>query len=158
GKIVLLKPAELGLADGQIISVNRTAGEAYITLAAKDHVRPGMPFICYDARVGVQAGGAGAQVGGLEVLEVGEECSRCRITAVAQNRPLEGGDLIANSVFQRDKDRKTRFVIRGDVDLDGDGVATEAERERLIAMIVRYGGQVDEKLSPLTDYIILGAR
>jgi hypothetical protein len=150
----------VGEPDGQVIRVNGATGELYINLTKKDRVLPGMTFTVYDPRLGVRFGTDDAALGNgsIEVLEVGDVNTLCRITRVTKDRAIQANDLIANLVYHNDRTRKFRFTIYGDFDLDGDGVATAAERDRLISMIIRWGGQVDDDVTSQTDYLVIGAR
>jgi hypothetical protein len=150
----------VGESDGQVIRVNGATGEVYISLTAKDRIMPGMTFTAYDPRTGVRWGSEEAAEGNgsLEVIEVGQSTSLCRITRTTKNRAIQAGDLIANLVYHNDKTRKFRFTILGNFDLDGDGVATAVERDRIILLIQRWGGQVDDDVTSQTDYLVVGER
>jgi FtsZ-binding cell division protein ZapB len=150
----------VGEADGKVIRVNGTTGEVYINLGKKDRLMPGMPFTAYDPRLGVRFGtDESAQGNGsLEVIEVGDTSSICRITRTSRDRAIQNGDLIANIIYHNDRTRKFRFTVFGDFDLDGDGIATAAERDRLITLINAWGGQVDDSVSSQTDYLVLGEK
>jgi len=140
--------------------VNQATQECYILLGKKDRVVPGLTFTAYDPRLGVRYGtDEQAQGNGsLEVIQVGETTSLCRITRVTTGRAIQVGDLIANPVYHTDRTRQFRFVIRGDFDLDGDGVATAAERDRIVRLVVSWGGIVEDKVNPQTDFVVMGSR
>jgi hypothetical protein len=150
----------VGEPDGRVVRVNGATGEVYINLGKKDHVTPGLPFSIYDPRTGVRFGtDASAQGNGsIEVIEVGEETSLCRITRTTKDRAIQANDLVANVVYHNDRSRRFRFTVFGDFDLDGDGAATAAERDRLITLIQSWGGQVDDDVSSQTDYLVLGEK
>ena len=121
---------------------------------------PGMTFTAYDPRTGVRytSDDAAAGNGSMEVIEVGETMSLCRITRTTRNRAIQANDLIANLVYHNDRTRKFRFTVLGNFDLDGDGVYTAAERERIILLIKRWNGQVDDDVTSQTDYLVVGTR
>ncbi len=151
----------VGEPDGRVLRVNASAGEVYINLTSRDNrVMPGLTFTCFDPRTGVRFGTDEAALGdgSIEVIQVGENSTLCRITRVTKDRTIQAGDLIANIVYHNDKGRTFRFVVYGDFDLDGDGVATAAERERLVGLIRNWGGQVDNAVSTQTDYLVMGAK
>jgi hypothetical protein len=162
-------PDARAVAAGKIVRVQAGAGECYINIGRKDRVTNGLTFVVHDATAGVR-GRAGegkdttatqgdteaAGKGSLEVIQVGENESRCRITRTTKGQVIQAGDLIANFAYTASKDRKSRFVVAGDFDLDGDGASTAAERDRVISMITSTGGTIDEKLSPQTDFLVLG--
>jgi hypothetical protein len=150
----------VGEPDGRVVRVNGAAGEVYINLGKKDRLSPGMPFTCYDPRTGVRFGSddAAAGNGSIEVISVGEDTSICRVTRTSKDRTIQADDLISNIVYHNDRTRKFRFTVFGDFDLDGDGVVTAAERDRLIVLIKRWGGEVDDDVTSQTDYLVLGAK
>ena len=150
----------IGEADGRVVRVNGATGEVYINLGKKDRMTPGLPFTAYDPRTGVRFGtDESAQGNGsIEVIQVGEEMSLCRVTRSTKDRAIQADDLIANIVYHNDRTRKFHFTVFGDFDLDGDGVATAAERDRLIVLIKSWGGQVDDDVTSQTDYLVLGAK
>jgi hypothetical protein len=152
----------VGEPDGTVLRVSPTNGEVYINLTrTADHVVPGLTFTVYDPRLGVRYGTNEAPnlgKGSIEVIEPGTTSSLCRITKAVEGESIQVGDLIANPVYHNSKLRKTRFVISGDFDLDGDGVATADERERLVRLITSWGGIVEDKVSTQTDYVVMGTR
>ncbi len=152
--------SQVGEPDGTVLHYNAAAGEVYISLTAKDHVKAGMTFTCYDPQLGVRYGTDEQAKGNgtIEVTQIGSESSICRITSTTPGHAIQTGDLISNIVYHNDKSRKYHFVVYGDFDLDGDGVATAAERDRLISMINTYGGQVDDQVTAQTDYVVMGTR
>ena len=153
---------------GTIIRARPGTSECYINLGRKDRVVPQLTFSIHDPRVGVKLSAdteltpkTDADVGGkggLEVIEVGENESLCRVTFLKKGQTVQQGDLIANMIYQHDRARKLHFVVFGDFDLDGDGVATATEHDRLVRMITGWGGVVDDNLTAETDYLVLGVR
>ncbi len=147
-------------AAGKVVRAATGSGEVYINLGRRDHVSPGLTFAVYDPQTGVRfdTDQDAAGKGSLEVLAVGDNESLCRVTKSTPGQAIQSGDLIANPVYQHDKNRQFHFVVVGDFDLDGDGVATPAERDRLIQMIKSWGGVIDDKLSTQSDFLVAGAR
>jgi len=150
----------VGEADGRVIAVNGVTNEVYISLTSKDRVMPGIPFTIYDPRTGVRFGNDDQALGNgsIEVISVGPSSSICRITRTTKGRAIQTGDLIANLVYHNDRTRKFHFTVFGDFDLDGDGVATAAERDRLVVLIKSWGGEVDDDITSQTDYLVLGEK
>jgi hypothetical protein len=150
----------VGEPDGRVVRVNGASGEVYINLGENDRISPGMPFTAYDPRTGVRFGTDDSALGdgSLEVISVGKDSAVCRITRTTKNHAIQAGDLISNIVYHNDKTRKYHFTVCGDFDLDGDGVYTAAERDRLIVLIKRWGGEVDSDVTSQTDYLVLGAK
>ena len=145
---------------GTIVRAATGAGDVYISLGSRDHITPGLTFAVYDPQSGVRFDNDedAAGKGSIEVLDVGEHESLCRITSNTKGQAVQAGDLIANPVYQHDKNRVFHFVVVGDFDLDGDGVATPAERERLIRLVKNWGGVIDDKVTTQTDFLVAGIR
>jgi hypothetical protein len=141
-------------ADGQVVRVNRQ--EVSINLGKKDRVRPGMVFTLYDSRTGVEPGEPGN--GKIEVMEVYGEFSICRVREMVKNRGIQTRDFVYNRVYHHDKNRALRFAVFGEFDLNGDGVATAAEREQLELMVTARGGKLDKEVGVKTDYLVVGSR
>jgi hypothetical protein len=150
----------VGEADGRVVRVNAANGEAWIDLGADQRIVPGLTFTVYDPRTGVRFGNeeVAAGKGSLEVISPGQngQPSLCRISRTTKGQAIQPNDLIFNVAYNTDKNRKSRFTIVGDIDLDGDGVATAEERDRLISLVTRWGGQVDPTVSTQTDYLVTG--
>lgn len=143
--------------DAKIIRNGISQDEVYVNLGRKDRVTVGLTFAVYDPRLGVGSGVEGRGKGAIEIMDVGENESLARIIRFERGNSILSGDTIANPVFSRDRNRKYRFMVFGDFDLDGDGVATSAERDRVVRMIESWGGQIDAKLDTQTDFVVLGA-
>lgn len=161
------------VANGKVIRSDSISGDVYINIGRADRVVPGLSFNIYDSRTGVVTDGAGMRgKAAIEVVDVGERESRCRVTHTEKNQSLQPGDLLFNVVWTNDKTRTLHFVVYGDFDIDGDGDATALEREKLVRMIKDWGGKVDDikfvketkgdvtqelaTLDPQTDYLVLG--
>lgn len=153
------KPGDkaMTVADGKIIRASLGSSEIWINLGKKDNVKTGLTFAVYDPRLGVNSGPEGRGKGAIEVIEVGDNQARARVIHTEKGQSIMQDDLIANLAYHRTKDRKSRFVIYGDFDLDGDGVSTPGEREKLERLVATWGGVIDDKLTTQTDYLVVGA-
>ena len=142
-------------ADGAVIRISEDGREVYIDLGAKDRIAPGIPFACYDARLVISKD---SRIATLEVVEVGEDFSRCTITELRKGRKIAVGDPVSNPVYHANRDRKPRFVLAGDFDLQNAGIATLHDRQRVEALIRTWGGRIDARVTAQTDYVVMGAR
>ncbi len=145
---------------GTIVRAATGSGDVYINLGRRDHVTPGLTFAVYDPQSGVRfdTDEDAAGKGSIEVVEVGESESLCHVTTTTKGQAVQSGDLIANPVYQHDKNRQFHFVVVGDFDLDGDGLATAAERDRLVRLMKAWGGVLDDKITTQTDFLVAGTR
>jgi hypothetical protein len=146
--------------DGTVVRAAPGNGEVYISLGRRDRVVSGLTFAVYDPRLGVRIGSDAdaAGKGGIEVVDVSETESLCRVTHTTRGQNIQAGDIIANPVYHQDRSRTFRFVVSGDFDLDGDGVATAGERQRLEQMITHWGGTIEPNVTTQTDFLVVGAR
>ena len=153
------KPTDIQ-ADGLIIRVNKATKEAYINLTKKDPVVPGITFRIYSPKSTAKPGTTEDDLGSgsLEVVEVGDKSTLCRITRTTPGHEIKADDLLSNLIFHTNLIHKFHLVLVGDFDLDGEGVATPAERDKVAALVVKWGGQVDEQVTPQTDCILAWVR
>jgi predicted nucleic acid-binding Zn-ribbon protein len=145
-------------------TINSVASEdvVYIDLGQGEHILPGMTFEVYNRHDGVPKLGDGmssedmpAGEGAIEVEQVGAYSSQCRIIKTEVGQHINQGDLIANLVY----DRNTRFdfVVYGKFDLGQTGQPKDADREKIEALIIKWGGKIQPKIDPDTDFVVMGA-
>ncbi|MFO0830670.1 MAG: hypothetical protein U0637_02390 [Phycisphaerales bacterium] len=150
---------EAALVDGGIISVNEGDRTAAINLGRKQKVVLGMTFAVYSTPQAIKPDDAGVYSPGkatLEVINVGETSSTCRITSEMRGNPVVRGDVLANAVY--DPNKVYKFVVYGSFDADRDGVATPVEKDGLEAMIRAWGGDVVGDVQGDVDFVVLGER
>jgi len=131
----------------------------YIDLGYGNHVSPGLTFEVYDRFEGIpKMGDADTDLpkgkASIEVINVGQNSSLCRVTRMATGQTLTQGDLCANLVY--DRNTKLKFYIYGKFDMDNNGVATDAEAEVIKNLITRWGGQIVDKLGTEVDFVVMG--
>lgn len=134
----------------------------YIDLGFGDHIVPGITFEVYDKLVGMpklpNAPTTNIDLpkgkATIEIIEVGQVSSRCRIQSVRPGQQVSQGDLCANLIY--DKFVKPTFYVYGDFDFDQNGIATAGEGENIKNLIIRWGGKVADKLTIDVDYVIMG--
>ena len=139
-------------ADGKIIRVFPDERLCYINLGREDNVMPGLPFSVYSKETGIPSSGEGKAK--IEVINVGETTSECRIVEWDRTEPIMPGDLIANIAF--DRTRTYKFVVEGEFDLYGTGRPDPLGNEKIRSLIKRFGGKVLDSVSVDTDFVVMG--
>jgi hypothetical protein len=81
--------------------------------------------------------------------------AECKILWKAPNAVLLEGDLIANPVY--DPSKPPTFLVLGQFDLNRDGAMDREGAANIEALISNWGGKVSKELTPMTDFIVLGA-
>jgi len=138
--------------DGKIILIDAQNKVVHINIGADDHVYRGLTFSVYDRHGSIPKDGKPkAQI---EVFDVAKNYSAARIISEDRRRPILEGDVIANLIW--DSDKQNTFVIAGDFDLNQDGNIDPDAYDRLVALIKKWGGTVAETITVDTDYLILG--
>lgn len=150
---------EASLADGRIIGLADSGQRVYLSIGSNQKVQLGMTFSVYpDANAihpdanGVYPRGKGT----LEVVALSPDSATARITGETRGNPIVKGDVIANPLY--DPHKVYRFVVFGNFDTDGDGVATPLERQSVEAMIKDWGGEIVNDLTGDVDFLVLGQR
>lgn len=146
-ELVSLKP------DGFIVSINDAESIAYINLTNKDHIYRGLTFTIYDSYQEIPKHGKGK--GSIEVIEMMDTISKCRITEVDLANPIMEKDIIANLVW--DLDRKYTFCVAGNFSVTNDTPASMAGRDIIVNLIEGWGGEVTNNVSISTDFLVLGS-
>lgn len=152
--------------------IERITGEnVFINLGSFDKLKPGITFSVLPATVGGKNVINRQRKGGIEVTEVvGPKLAKARIIDQTNpyGDPLVAGDLIYNPAWQ--PGLKTRVVLAGIIDLNGDGVD---DTQEFVNILERQGVVIDGyldlrdltlkgregrdgKVRELTDYLILG--
>jgi len=145
--------AGLRVADGYVVRVVTGEGIVYINLGANDGVRRGMTFSVYSRLTGVTPDGKGKAT--LEVVEAFDITSECKVTSSTPGQPILENDLVANPIF--DRQRELNFLVAGDFDLDFDGKIDDPGGRQVCALIRSFGGKVVDQLDTRTDFVVVGA-
>ncbi len=139
-------------ADGQILRAVPGSEVVYINLGATDDVKVGMRFEVYSQTREVPEGLRGKA--SLEVVTAMEQTAECRVTRREPDQPIIEGDVIVNIAYERQ--RKPRFVVRGEFDLNYDGVPDLDGAVRVANLIDQWGGQVVNELDERVDFVVIG--
>ena len=92
----------------------------------------------------------------IEVINVGGYTATCRVNAETKGSPVVKGDVVANAVY--DPSKTYKFVVFGNFDTNGDGIATPLEKSDMVAMIEGWGGKVATELAGDIDFLVLGEK
>ncbi|MDX2199549.1 MAG: hypothetical protein SF069_11335 [Phycisphaerae bacterium] len=153
-----LKPSQfdpdaiLRNADGKVLRAIPGSDVVYVGLGERDGVSVGLGLEVY-SKTGEQRDGVRGKAS-LEIVTISEKVSECRVTRRTAGAPILEGDLCVNIAFA--KDRKPKFVVRGDFDLNYDGNVDAAGREGIEALVRQWGGQVADELNESVDYLVIG--
>lgn len=144
--------AILNKADGVIIRAVPGSDVVYINLGAQDGLKAGMGFEVFSRynRDGAQARGKAS----LEVVTLLPQTAECRVRRTTPGQPIVEGDIVVNLAYERD--RKPKFVVIGDFDLNYDNAIDYDGRDQVAALIQQWGGQVVDTLDESTDFVVVG--
>ena len=151
---------EYSLVDATILALNPGDGTVTLSIGRKNRVTLGLTFEVYgdagairpDAKTGEYPPGKGT----LEVVSVGSETSIARILRERKGNPIVRGDVVANAIYDPNKNYK--FVVYGNFDPQHTGAPTSLGAEDIKARIKGWGGEVVDELSGDVDFLVLGAR
>lgn len=141
---------------GHVVSVFPQERRAYIDLGRKNKITAGLTFEVFDQSTGValnekrELRGKGT----IEVINISDTTAECRITRLEPRAQILEGDLLVNAVY--DPNMTFKFHVFGDFDIDSQGEATRADKTRIEAMVVDYGGILQKEITPDTDFLVLG--
>lgn len=157
-QIQALKPSRfdpnaiLTQADGRILRAVPGSDVVYINLGESDGLKPGMGFEVFSQTPTGRRGLRGKA--SLEVVTTMGDTSECRVKRRVAERPIIEGDIVVNIAF--DRERKPKFVIRGQFDLDYDDQVDPRGAERIANLVREWGGQVVAELDETVDYVVIG--
>lgn len=150
-------PAKLSTArnpDGRILTAVPGDKVVYINLGRKNALTLGLKFAVYSSQTGIpEDGKAKAQI---EVASISDSSAECVITAIVPGALIMEGDLIANPIY--DPHNPMTFVVAGEFDMDRDGMSDRNGDQMIVDLVRSWGGKVSDELTPLTDFVVLGAK
>ena len=132
-------------AVGTILQVEDRTSRVIIDLGSKERAFPGLLFEVFSYEKG-----AYVEKGMLEVIEVKDGISVCRILSHKNRRlhPLAKDDRIGNPTYH--PRRPKTFVIAGEFE--------RYNKADLESFIKRSGGQIATKIGPGVDFLVAGNR
>ncbi len=140
--------------DGKVLMAKPGEDTVFINLGARDRLVLGIRFAVYPPDTGIPSSGQAKAT--IEVIEIGEDVSTCRILQDNALFPILEGDLVANPVY--DRQRSLTFYVLGEFDFDYDGRDDPNGKATLQAVIKENGGLIADELSARIDFVIAGAR
>jgi hypothetical protein len=158
-KDILAAPPEESLADGKVIALNGD-GTITVDVGRKDKAILGMTFAVYPNAGTIKPDAVSGEYprgkANLEVINIGETSSTCRIVSETKGNPIVRGDVVANAVY--DPKKVYTFLVYGNFDANGDGVATPPEADDVKALITGWGGKAVDDMAGNIDFLVLGQR
>ncbi len=150
---------EYALVDGQVIGISPGDRTVTIGVGRRDRVTLGLTFEVYTDSGAIRPDADGEYPRGkaaLEIIRIDEASSVARVIRENNRNPVTPGDVIANALY--DPDKQYSFVVFGNFDMDSDGASTAQERNDIEGLINEWGGLLEDDLSGRTDFLVLGDR
>lgn len=145
--------------DGKIVRV--LGDRVFINLGTGNQVAPGLTFEVYSS-LGIPTVGPDAsqdiQLEGkasIQVINVQQGTSECKVLRVAPGQVVNEGDAIANLAY--DKNLAYNFYVFGKYNLDNKGEPTERDTEIIKRLVTQFGSKVGDQISTATDFVVIGA-
>ena len=140
--------------------------KVFVNIGEGDQVSPGMTFEIFDRNRPVpnpslKAGGKPSPdsdyqgKAALEVTRVLANSSECRVIRKDPGATITVGDAVVNLIYS--KDTKLDFVVYGQFDLNHDKRPSDADADAIRRLVTQWGGQVDDKVTVATDFLVLGS-
>lgn len=145
-KDILTKP------DAKIVRAIPGSDIVYISLGRRDGIKPGFSFEVFSPE-GERSDDFRGKAS-IEVTYADERTSECRVLRSSYGRPIVEGDNVVNIAYE--PNRKPKFVLRGEFDLDYDGIPDAEGAENVTAIIRAWGGQVVPELDETVDFVVVG--
>lgn len=151
---------EAALVDGRIVRTNPAAREVYLDLGRKHRVVLGMTFEVYTNATAIRADEQGNYPKGKATIEItrvlDDNSSIARVVREVAGNPVIAADVVANAVY--DPNKIYSFVVFGNFDFDGDGIATPQETQNIRGIIESWNGRVTDDITGDTDFVVLGEK
>jgi hypothetical protein len=143
-------------ADGQIVSVIASQKKVYINRGSKDRLLRGMTFEVFDPDELVKLDEYGDLRGKatIEVIGLADNSAVARIARSSRKATIKDEDIIVNIAY--DPNATLKFHVFGEFDIDNRNEPSRADRRRVEAMIVKWGGKLADTLGPDIDFLVLG--
>jgi hypothetical protein len=150
---------EESLVDASIISIDPGANTVTLDRGRRDKVVLGMQFAVYTNSSSIRPGPGGEYPAGkaaVEIINIGDASSTARVIQETRGNPIVRGDVVANAIY--DPNKVYTFLVYGNFDANGDGMATQHEAEDVKAVIAAWGARTTTELTGDVDFLVLGQR
>ena len=140
-----LKNDSFDIPDGRVTTVDNTQHTVWINLGRKDGLRSQVTFSVYGkSNKGVARGPEDVKAK-IEVVEVRDTSSICRILDEERDRPIGIGDVVFSPAWSAGL--KEYFAFVGDGDLNKDGVMDGKDRKILKDLLANAGAEMDVEIT-----------
>jgi hypothetical protein len=143
----------VGQADGKIVTMVAGENIVLIDLGQTDHLPLSLQFEVFSPveRITENTPSKGT----IEVVRIGPKLSECQVVNTTAGQSIVAGDLIVNTVY----DRQNKYVFRviGEFDLTGSGRPDRNGSKSVELLIERWGGEVVGELQTQTDFLVVGS-
>ena len=150
---------EFALVDGRVVGVNPANNQIFISRGRQDQLVQGLTFEVYPAGTVIRPNEEGEYPRGkatIEVVRIEDSSAVAYVLRETAGNPILRNDIIANAVY--DPEKEYSFTVFGNFDIDDDGIATPEERLEVEALIQEWGGSVSNDIAGDTDFVVLGRK
>jgi len=140
-------------ADGKIVTMVPGENLVLIDIGRGEHLPLSLQFEVFSSAERITE--STPSKGTIEVVRVGPKLSECQIVRTTRGQSIISGDLIINTVY----DRQNSYIFRviGDFDVDGSGRPDPDGAKSVELLIERWGGKVVPELEVQTDFLVVGS-
>ncbi len=140
-------------ADGKIVTMVVGQNIVLIDIGQAEHLPLSLQFEVFSPAERITE--STPSKGTIEVVRVGPKLSQCQIVHTTPGQSIIAGDLIVNTVY----DRQNKYVFRviGEFDVYGRGKPDASGAESVEMLIERWGGKVVPELQVQTDFLVVGS-
>jgi hypothetical protein len=140
-------------ADGKIVTMVAGQNIVLIDIGQAEHLPLSLQFEVFSSAERITE--STPSKGTIEVVRVGPKLSQCQIVRTTPGQSIIAGDLIVNTVY----DRQNKYVFRviGEFDVHGSGKPDPDGAKSVELLIERWGGKVVPELQVQTDFLVVGS-
>lgn len=151
---------EQSLVDATIVGMNSADNTIVLGIGRKQRAVLGLTFEIYGDATGIRpderTGEYPRGKASVELIRVDADSSVARVLREQKGNPVVTGDVAANALY--DPNKVYTFLVFGNFDPTGSGIATPLGAADIKARIANWGGKVVDTLTGNVDFIVLGQR